>query len=145
MEFPKCRLCGKQHRLGPCPDFAGSAKSSDGGGGANPLSRPKGTSDLSDGGRQEVGGSKVQPARKGGAEHQAVSNPRPSDRVPVRGQVENSARAGVASRPSGAKIKPGRPFDRDRKKTFEATKPWVSEGVSRATWYRNRKPKEDMA
>lgn len=33
--------------------------------------------------------------------------------------------------------RPGRPRNKD--KTFEATKPWAAEGVSRATWYNRRR------
>ena len=33
----------------------------------------------------------------------------------------------------------GRPLNKDRGKSYEATKPWVLEGVSRRTWYRRKK------
>lgn len=37
--------------------------------------------------------------------------------------------------------KPGRPLDKDRASALEATKPWLAEGLSRATWYRRRAEK----
>lgn len=159
-------LISRNHR---CSGHLLKAKQvgSGGGGGANPQSLPKGTSDLSGGGRQEMDGSKGQSARKGEAEHQAVSNPRRSNSVPVRGQVDKSARAGVASRSpvsSGClhcdagvpvnksrrhqvegkwvdctKPKRGRPRLDERR--VDAPKPWVSLGISERTYYRRKAEK----
>ena len=33
----------------------------------------------------------------------------------------------------------GRPLERDRQRSFEQTRPWEKEGMSRTTWYRRRK------
>jgi hypothetical protein len=37
-----------------------------------------------------------------------------------------------------AVTKRGRPLIEDRGATFEATKPWLAAGMSRASWYRRR-------
>ena len=39
----------------------------------------------------------------------------------------------------GEEVRRGRPLDRDRDKSCEATKPWLLEGMSRRTWYRRKK------
>lgn len=49
--------------------------------------------------------------------------------------------AGVAPGPRETKRKSGRPLAKDRDKTIEAAKPWIAEGLSRATWYRRQAEK----
>ena len=55
-----------------------------------------------------------------------------------RGQGDDRLPA-LASPLTSSKRSKGRPLDKDRDKTLEATKPWKTAGMSRATWYRRRK------
>lgn len=59
-----------------------------------------------------------------------------------RGGAEKARRVHVpkaaGSSPAPATNHPGRPLDRARDQTHEARKPWLSEGMSRRTWYRRK-------
>lgn len=44
---------------------------------------------------------------------------------------------GVSFGPRKSKPK-GRPLEKDRSKSLEATRPWEAEGMSRATWFRRK-------
>jgi hypothetical protein len=51
------------------------------------------------------------------------------------------------SKAEGAGVAPGprefkKPLAKDAHKTLMATKPWEAEGISRRTWYRERRRKE---
>ena len=52
---------------------------------------------------------------------------------------EVSQTAGVAPGPSDTKREFRRPLAKDRDKTLSAIKPWETEGMSRASWYRRKK------
>jgi hypothetical protein len=54
--------------------------------------------------------------------------------------VPGGDQVGVA--PGPREHKRGRPLAKDQMTTFEATKPWVAEGISRATWFRRQATKK---
>lgn len=64
---------------------------------------------------------------------------RPSARVSAESSV---AEAGVAPGPSETKHRGGRPLAKDAAKALMQTKPWLAEGMSRASWYRRRKKEQ---
>jgi len=112
-------------------------KSSDGGVGANTL-KP----------------SKRIPAGQGHTENPVERNaasagvaPSPSEAIPV--QVAEPANKPIAKRldagrtvgsnpATGANSKSGRPLAKDAAKSLMQTKPWLDEGMSRASWYRRQ-------
>lgn len=58
----------------------------------------------------------------------------------VKPSAHNRSDAG--SNPAAPTIKRGRPLKKDAHLSFERTKPWESEGMSRATWYARRRRQE---
>lgn len=59
----------------------------------------------------------------------------------VGNDPEPSRQAGVATGPRETKSKGGRPLAKDADKALMKTKPWLTEGMSRASWYRRKKEK----
>jgi hypothetical protein len=45
----------------------------------------------------------------------------------------------VESAQAGPTLKTGRPLAKDADRSLSKTKPWLSEGMSRASWYRRQK------
>ena len=105
MREPKCRTCGKEHRLGVCPEF----QSSRGGGESRPTAGQTGET----GTRLRASESSREPMR-------VNAGSAPSD-----GLLHNTRAAGVATGPRETKI--GRPRIEDIEKTIEAVKPWLKQ------------------
>jgi hypothetical protein len=54
-----------------------------------------------------------------------------------------SAKPQARADEGSTRVKVGRPRIGHKTKTLEYTKPWLAEGMSRATWYRRQKEKRD--
>ena len=151
MEIPKCKLCGERHWHPPCP----ATKSSSEGGESRPVSKPRKvagsvrTGSLPRKERErptEVGqvgvASNSLEAKPNDRDNRSVARKAPKS--PGR-LATNKLAVGVIGvspelvAPASNLPKRGRPRVEDRDKTIESQKPWVADGMSRATWYARRK------
>ena len=70
------------------------------------------------------------------------SNPTsPARAAPVAQRTEQgpSKSEAAGSSPAGRTKPKGRPLNKDLDKSFERTRPWEAEGMSRRTWYRRKR------
>ncbi len=125
MDFPLCRTCNTKHRLGAmfCPSLRSD-----------------------DGDDKKPSYSKKNNGPKRVERLQEVTSPATVEdtEVSASGRSAGTGSAGVAgSNPARSTINSKRefrkPLAKDAHKTLTATKPWESEGVSRASWYRRQK------
>ena len=62
---------------------------------------------------------------------------------PAKVAKKGPGRAQAAKARNQAAPKVGRPRAGEREHTLTATQPWKAAGISKATWYRQKKPKDD--
>jgi len=127
MESPKCKECGERHwSREPCKVKTAGTRDA------------RALGDRSRAGRQQQGLPAPRLRRESGG---VTPTAQKTQAIGVkRAEVQGSATVakGVEG-PLSSKI--GRPLDKDRASAHEATKPWLVEGLSRATWYRRRAEK----
>jgi hypothetical protein len=151
MEAPKCKSCGERHWDRLCP----VAKSSRGGVESRHAGKAVGrraqaglsrSNLIAESGvvtpPQAVADETVTAGVASGPREAKSGSPLGTQTVRDAAIVEGRKVAQIAPRIDFDKVfKRGRPLAKDRDRTLEVTKPWVAEGVSRATWYRLRSKK----
>lgn len=141
MKQPKCRTCGQEHRIGPCPEFTKSRGSVESkvvrGGSRRPLEHASGSIPSSDGLSGKTGKDALAGIPKGVKSAQPTARNRRNPEKPETAYSTDRQVAGVASGPREPTRK-GRPLAKDRPHSLAATEPWKQKGMSRSTWFRYR-------
>jgi hypothetical protein len=143
MKAPRCRTCGVEHRLGPCPDtmtkrernpFEDAAR---GRGTETKLASSsaveRGTVNASVAGSNPASSAKPKKAKK------RVTKSKPSKRAKKRRAKRVGPRPPIP--PGGLHPRVGRPKPEDRDSTLAAVQPWLDlePPVSRATYFRRKR------
>lgn len=116
MQHSLCKICGERHALGFCPEFA-------------EYEPPQ-----SQGRPVEAGPARPRP-REAASIRSGGEQPLALDLPPT---VPRSAGERRADGVSQSRRPLGRPLEKDRHLSLAQTKPWQTEGMSRATWFRRQ-------